>query len=106
MQELLMLAASYLRGLFMNCRRCGKPLPNNSVACKFCGMLMGQDQLNFQRRMQENEEKRIQLLSEKYGVDTTPEYRKKKENKLLGAIFIGIILLILIIITIIVNVMN
>ena len=55
MQELLMLAVSYLRGLFMNCRRCGKPLPNNSVACKFSGMLMGQDQLNFQRRMQENE---------------------------------------------------
>ena len=90
----------------MNCKRCGKPLPNNSVACKFCGMLMSNDQLNYQKKMQENEEKKIQLLSEKYGVNTTPEYNNKKENKFLGAIFIGIILLILIIITIIVNVMN
>lgn len=90
----------------MNCKRCGKPLPNNSVACKFCGMLMSNDQLNYQKKMQENEEKKIQLLSEKYGVSTTPEYNNKKENKFLGAIFIGIILLILIIITIIVNVMN
>ncbi len=90
----------------MNCKRCGKPLPNNSVACKFCGMLMSQDQLNYQRKMQENKDKIIQLLSEKYGVNTTPEYNNKKENKFLGAIFIGIILLILIIITIIVNVMN
>lgn len=90
----------------MNCKRCGKPLPNNSVACKFCGMLMSQDQLNYQRKMQENKDKRIQLLSEKYGVNTTPEYNNKKENKFLGAIFIGIILLILIIIAIIVNVMN
>lgn len=90
----------------MNCKRCGKPLPNNSVACKFCGMLMSNDQLNYQKKMQENKEKKIQLLSEKYGVNTTPEYNNKKENKFLGAIFIGIILLILIIITIIVNVMN
>ena len=90
----------------MNCKRCGKPLPNKSVACKVCGMVMGQDHLNYQRKMQENKDKRIQLLSEKYGVNTTPEYNNKKENKFLGAIFIGIILLILIIITIIVNVMN
>ena len=90
----------------MNCKRCGKPLPSEGVACKFCGMLMSQDQINFQKKMAVDENKRIQLLSEKYGANTTPEYRKPKENKLLGAIIIIITLLILIIIAIIVNVIS
>jgi len=54
--------------------------------------------------MQEKENKRITLLSEKYGHENQIEYREKKENKLLGAIIITIILLILIILTILINI--
>ena len=30
----------------MNCKRCGKPLPSEGVTCKFCGMLMSNDEIN------------------------------------------------------------
>lgn len=90
----------------MNCKRCGKPLPSEGIACKFCGMLMSQDQINYQKKMSLKEDKRLQMLSEKYAANKTPDYSKPKENKLFGLIFIVIVLLILIIITIIVNVMN
>lgn len=90
----------------MICSRCGRPLPNKGVTCKFCGMLMSQDQINFQKKMAVDENKRIQLLSEKYGANTTPEYRKPKENKLLGAIIIIVILLVLITVAIVVNIIR
>lgn len=88
----------------MTCKNCGKPLPSEGITCKFCGALMNQDQVNFQNKMQEKENKRITLLSEKYGHKNNIEYREKKENKLLGAIIITIILLILIILTILINI--
>lgn len=90
----------------MNCKRCGKPLPSEGVTCKFCGMLMSNEELNIMRKNSIKEDKRLQMLSEKYAANKTPDYSKPKENKMLGLIFIVIVLLILIIITIIVNVMN
>ena len=90
----------------MRCKRCGKPLPSDGVACKFCGMLMNQEQLNYQRKMAIKEDKRLQMLTEKYANNKTSEYSQPKENKLLGLIIIVIVLLILITLAIIINVMN
>ena len=90
----------------MKCKRCGKPLPNEGVICKFCGMLMSNDEVNTMRKNSIKEDKRLRMLQEKYASNKQDDYEKPKENKLLGLIFIVIVLLILIIITIIVNVMN
>ena len=90
----------------MNCKRCGRPLPSRGVTCKFCGTLMDQEQIDFQRKMNEKHEERIELLSEKYGRENKIEYCNAKENKVLGLVVIVIILLFLIILTIIVNVMR
>ena len=90
----------------MNCKRCGKPLPSEGVTCKFCGMLMSNDEINTMRKNSIKEDKRLRMLQEKYASNKQDDYEKPKENKLLGIIFITIVLLILIVITIIVNVMN
>ncbi len=88
----------------MICNRCKKPLPNTGIVCKFCGALMTQDQINYQNKMRDKDNKRIMLLSEKYGVNNKVEYREeKKENKVLGLFIIVLTLLILIILTILLN---
>ncbi len=88
----------------MTCKNCGKPLPSEGVTCKFCGALMNQEQVNYQNKMKDRDNKRITLLSEKYGQENHIEYREKKENKFLGALIIIIILLVLIILTILINI--
>lgn len=90
----------------MNCKRCGRPLPSRGVTCKFCGTLMDQEQIDFQKKMNDNHENRLELLSEKYGHENKIEYRESKENKILGLVIIVIVLLFLIILTILVNVVR
>lgn len=90
----------------MICKRCKKPLPNNSITCQFCGMLMSQEQIEYQQKMNDKDSRRIELLSEKYGNENKVEYNNKKENKILGLIIIVIILLILITLTILINVIK
>lgn len=90
----------------MICKRCKKPLPNNSITCQFCGMLMSKEQIEKQQKLREKDYKRIELLSEKYGNENKVEYNNKKENKILGLIIIVIILLILITLTILINVIK
>ena len=90
----------------MICSRCGRPLPNKGVTCKFCGMLMSQEQIDYQRKMNDKHNERIELLSEKYGRENNVEYRKPKENKALGLAVIIIVLLFLIILTILNNVIR
>lgn len=87
----------------MNCNRCGKPLPNGGMVCKFCGTLMDQNQLNFQKKMKDKNDERIVLLSEKYGHSNNIEYREEKENKILGLIIISVVVVFLIILTILIN---
>ena len=90
----------------MRCKRCGKPLPSDGVACKFCGMLMSQEQLNYQRKMSIKEDKKLRMLQEKYADNKENTYEKPKENKLLGLIIIIITLLVLIMVAIVVNIMR
>lgn len=90
----------------MNCKRCGKPLPNRGITCRFCGTLMDQEQIEYQKKMNDKHPERIELLSEKYGRENNIEYRPVKENKALGLFIIIFILLILIILAILINVIR
>ena len=90
----------------MYCKRCGKPLPNRGITCKFCGALMDQEQIEYQKKMNDKHQERIELLSEKYGHENKVEYRGQKENKVLGLVVIVVVLLFLIILTILVNVIK
>lgn len=88
----------------MVCKNCGKALPSEGITCKFCGALLSQDQLNYQNKMRDKENRKLELLTEKYGVQNKVEYQDKKENKLLGLIVIIVVLLILIVLTICLNI--
>lgn len=87
----------------MKCSRCGSPLPSDGIVCKFCGALMDQKQIAYQNKMRDNDNKRITLLSEKYGHENKIEYRETKENKTLGLAIIIIVLVFLIVLTILIN---
>jgi len=87
----------------MKCKKCGSPLPSEGVACKFCGILMDQEQIDYRNKMNNKNNDKIVLLSEKYGHQNNIEYRNNKENKLLGLVIISIILIALIILTVLVN---
>ena len=89
----------------MICSRCGRPLPNKGVTCKFCGMLMSQEQIDYQNKMNDKHAQKLELLGEKYGRENKVEYRKE-ENKILRLAIIAVTLLILITIAIIINVMK
>ncbi len=84
----------------MKCNRCGNPLPSEGMVCKFCGALMNQNQVNYQNKMKDKDNKRIVLLSEKYGHQNKIEYNDVKENKVLGIVIIAVVLLILILLAI------
>ncbi|MBD8923070.1 hypothetical protein EGR52_06560 [bacterium] len=87
----------------MKCNKCGNPLPDTGIVCKFCGTLMDQGQINYQNKMKDKNDKRIMLLSEKYGYNNKVEYREEKENKVLGLLIIVIVIVFLIILTILLN---
>ena len=82
----------------MTCRNCGKPLPSDGIVCKFCGAL-----INYQNQMNDKNNKKITLLSEKYGHENKIEYRETKENKALGLAIIIIVLVFLVVLTILIN---
>ena len=88
----------------MKCKNCGNPLPNEGITCKFCGALLDQSQINYQNKMNDKNNKKITLLSEKYGHENKIEYREIKENKVLGLIVISIVLLFLIVLAILINI--
>lgn len=87
----------------MKCSRCGSPLPSDGIVCKFCGALMNQSEINYQNQMNDKNNKRITLLSEKYGHENKIEYRETKENKALGLAIIIIVLVFLVVLTILIN---
>lgn len=88
----------------MICNRCGKSLPSDGIVCKFCGAAMSQEQINYKEKMKDKTNKKLELLSEKYGQNNNVNYREEKENKGLGLAVIIIILLFLIVLAILVNV--
>ena len=54
--------------------------------------------------MRDKDNKKIMLLSEKYGHENKIEYREVKENKVLGLVVITIILVFLIVLSILINI--
>lgn len=66
----------------MTCRNCGKPLPSDGIVCKFCGALMNQSEINYQNKMRDNDNKKITLLSEKYGHEIKLNIVRLKKIKL------------------------
>ena len=68
---------------------------------------MDQDQIEYQKKMNDNQnQKQVELLSEKYGYENNIEYNNTKENKLLGLVIIVVVLVILIVLAILINVIR
>lgn len=88
----------------MFCNKCGAALPNRGYICKFCGAMMSPEQIKSLKEMLSNQDKdkfQVNFVSDKYS--DTPinrDYKKRKENKFLGALVIILVLIILIIIAI------
>lgn len=64
---------------------------------------MTPEQLKYMQRMQNKDNKKIELLSEKYGQGKNIDYRENKENKILGLAIIIIVLVFLGVLTILIN---
>ncbi len=83
----------------MYCKKCGSPLPNEGYICKFCGAMMGEEQIQKQKEIIKEHKYEPRLKTEMYGqakinykTEDTP-----KENKFLGiAIIVGIIIFLII----------
>lgn len=86
----------------MNCKNCGKPLSGNGYVCKFCGVMMDEEQIKKQKSLIIPNNKPL-FVSEKYGGKMQIyEKRSQKENKLIGFIIIMAVLLLIIILALIV----
>lgn len=88
----------------MYCKKCGAALPSHGYVCKSCGTMMDSDQIKEQKEFSRNDDNKkmeVNLLSDRYRREPIHrDYSKRSDNKLLGAIFILLILVLLIIIAI------
>jgi len=88
----------------MFCKKCGAALPSYGYICKSCGTMMDSEQIKTQKNFIKEREKtqnEVRLMSDRYSSEPIKrDYRKNKENKYLGAIFIVLVIIILIIIAI------
>ena len=92
----------------MYCKKCGAALPSDGFICHNCGALMSKEQIDKQNnyiREQKKNDKRVVLLSEKYNGGVRRDYtlndKKEGENRFLGILFIGGVIIVLIIIAVI-----
>lgn len=88
----------------MYCKKCGAALPSHGFVCKRCGAMMDEEQIKEQKRFRQdkdNEKMEVLLKSDRYSSEPiNRDYKKQKDNKYLGAIFIVLVVLILIILAI------
>jgi len=88
----------------MYCKKCGAALPSHGYVCKSCGTMMDSDQIKEQKEhIKNNDNKKIEVnfLSDRYRREPiNRDYSKRKDNKLLGAILIVLVVLTLVIIAI------
>ena len=88
----------------MYCKKCGAALPSNGFVCRSCGAMMDEEQIKMQKKFQEEKEKtrtQVRLLSDEYSREPiVRDYKKHKENKYLGAIFIVLVVIVLVILAI------
>lgn len=90
--------------MHMYCKKCGAALPSHGFVCKRCGTMMDEEQIKEQKRFRQDkdtEKMEVHLKSDRYSSEPiNRDYKKHKDNKYLGAIFIVLVVLILIIIAI------
>lgn len=88
--------------IIMYCKKCGSALPSQGFVCKRCGTMMDSEQIKEQKdyiKADDNKKLEVSLLSDKYSNNPIKrDYSKRKDNKILGAILIILILITLIII--------
>lgn len=88
----------------MYCKKCGAALPSHGYVCKSCGTMMDIEQIKEQKEYIKNEDNKkieVNLLSDKYRKEPIKrDYSKRKDNKLLGALLIILVIIFLIIIAI------
>ncbi len=88
----------------MFCKKCGAALPSHGFICTSCGAMMSSEQIAEQKKFikeQENKRTEVNLLSDRYSKEPiNRDYRVKKESKLLGILFILLVIIFLIIIAI------
>lgn len=88
----------------MYCNKCGSALPSHGYICKNCGAMMSEEQIATQKSFnkENNNKVEVNLLTDRYNVNkTTSSFKPRKENKLVGVLFIILIVLVLIILAII-----
>ena len=88
----------------MYCKKCGRALPSHGFVCKSCGAMMDEEQIKMQKQMMNEKDKskiEVNLLSDKYSKEPIHrDYKKRVENKYLGAIFIVLVVIVLVIVAI------
>ncbi len=83
----------------MKCKRCGHSLPPTGYTCTSCGMMMSMDQIEEQKKNLQENPRREELLSEKYGRnDFIYQEREKKKINFMGILFVLLVLLLLVLI--------
>lgn len=88
----------------MYCKKCGAALPSHGFVCKSCGTMMDEEQIKMQKQIMNEKDKtkiEVNLLSDKYSREPIHrDYKKRTENKYLGAILIVLVVIALIIVAI------
>lgn len=90
----------------MICKKCGKQLPNEGFICKFCGAMMDQKQIMQQKDYLKERRFEPKLKTELYGMEKINyrDAKEQKDNKLLGFLIVGGIIIFLIILAILINI--
>lgn len=77
----------------MHCKRCGKAIGTDRGICPFCGAMLTSSQMNtYIADKKEEEQKKVVLLTEKYG-EKTVIYETNKESSKLWIVLVGLLFL-------------
>ena len=91
MSKFLILELPWRNRMF--CQKCGNPLPKEGYICKFCGAMMGRDQIEKQKEYMKEHQYDPKLKSELYGQEKINYNTEKDKNKNLGFLIILAIIL-------------
>lgn len=84
----------------MNCKRCGRVLPNKGLICTSCGAVMEEEQIKRQKELikMQNPNNKIEMVTERYGKKLLYEKRteEKMKNKSLFLFFLLFIIIVFI----------
>ena len=82
----------------MFCKRCGNALPSHGFVCLNCGAMMSPEQIKEQKELMKKDNNNVILKSDFYSKEPiNRNYEKPKDNKIVGALIILIIVIALIV---------